>query len=249
MSISKNTGKLIKSLHLKKYRKEEGLFLVEGEKSIMELINSDFQIQNIYITREVFENYRENFRDFDDIIEISTPEELTKLSTFEFNDTGIAIVKQKENIEISIDSKDIVVALDDIRDPGNLGTIIRTCDWYGIKKIICSETTAEFYNSKVIAASMGSFTRVQIFYTDLEEFFTKNKLPVLGAYLNGENVHNFNYPENAVLLMGSESNGISSNLKKFVTDEITIPKYGDAESLNVSMATGIILDNWRRFLK
>lgn len=249
MSISKNTGKLIKSLHLKKYRKEEGLFLVEGEKSILELINSDFQIQNIYITREIFENYRENFRNFDDIIEISTPEELTKLSTFEFNDTGIAIVRQKDNIEFGIDSNDIVVVLDDIRDPGNLGTIIRTCDWYGFKKIICSETTSEFYNSKVIASSMGSFTRVQIFYTDLEEFFTKNKLPVLGAYLNGENVHSFKYKNSGILLMGSESNGISKNLKKFITNEITIPKYGNAESLNVSMATGIILDNWRRFIK
>lgn len=246
MSISKNTAKLIKSLHLKKYRKEEGLFLVEGEKSILELLTSDFEIQSIYLTREVFEKYRDAFKKYDDIIEIVVPEELTKISNFEFNDTGIAIVKQKNNANFDINESDKVIVLDDIRDPGNLGTIIRTCDWYGINKIICSESTAEFYNNKVIAASMGSFTRVQIFYTDLANFFESNRLPVLGAYLDGKDVHKFNYPNGGILLMGSESNGINKNLQKFVTDKITIPKYGDAESLNVSMATGIIIDNWKR---
>lgn len=249
MSISKNTAKLIKSLHLKKYRKEESLFLVEGIKSILELLDSDFKIQNIYITREIFEQYRELFRKFDEIIEISTPEELTKLSNFEFNDTGIAIVDQKVNTVFEISQSDIIVALDDIRDPGNLGTIIRTCDWYGVNKIICSETTAEFYNNKVIAASMGSFARVQIFYTDLERFFESNKLSVFGAYLDGSDVHNFHYSKGGVLLMGSESNGINIKLQKFITDKITIPRYGNAESLNVSMATGVILDNWKRLLK
>lgn len=246
MSISKNTGKLIKSLHLKKYRKEEGLFLVEGEKSIIELLESDFEIINIYVTRDVFENYRESFRKFDEIIHISDTEELTKLSTLEYNDTGIAVVKQKENIEITIENDELIVALDDIRDPGNLGTIIRTCDWYGIKKIVCSETTAEFYNNKTISASMGSFTRVEVCYTDLSNFLQNNKIPVLGAYLDGVDVHTFKYPKQAILLMGSESNGINKDLEKYVTGKITIPKYGNAESLNVSMATGIILDNLKR---
>lgn len=246
MSISKNTAKLIRSLHLKKYRKEENLFLVEGEKSIVELIGSDFSIISLYITQEVYEKYKNIFHNFESKINISNPDELTKLSSLEFNDTGIAIVEQKPNNEIDINPNDIILALDDIRDPGNLGTIIRTADWYGINKIVCSETTAEFYNNKVIAASMGSFTRVKIFYTDLKNFLNSQTIPIFGAYLEGEDVHSYSYPKSGILLMGSESNGINSNLEQYITTKITIPKYGDAESLNVSMATGIILDNWKR---
>ncbi len=244
--MNKNTIKFIKLLHLKKFRKEEGMFLVEGEKSIIELSKSDFDIVNIYITREIFEKYREEFRKFDAISEIVTEEDLTKASTLEFNDTGIAIVREKENIEFEI-GNELVVMLDEIRDPGNLGTIIRTSDWYGVKKIICSETTAEFYNPKVIAASMGSFTRVNIFYTDLKDYLEKNNnVKVLGALLDGSDAHTFSYPDSGILLMGNESNGIHADLTPYITDKITIPRYGKAESLNVSMATGILLDNWKR---
>jgi TrmH family RNA methyltransferase len=246
--MNKNTVKFIKSLHLKKYRKEEVLFLVEGEKSIIELLKSDFQIKNIFITREIFEKYRNEFQKFDSICEIVSADDLTKASTLEFNDTGIAIVLQKENSELEING-DIVVALDDIRDPGNFGTIVRTADWYGVKKIVCSVTTAEFYNPKVIASSMGSFTRVQIFYTDLEKYLENNKsknIPILGTLLDGSDAHTFSYPDSGILLMGNESNGIHETLMPFITNKITIPRYGSAESLNVSMATGIILDNWKR---
>lgn len=244
--MNKNTIKFIKSLHLKKFRREEGMFLVEGEKSIIELLNSDFQIVNIYTTRDIFEKYREDFRKFDAITDIVEEEDLTKASTLEFNDTGIAIVRMKENTELNIENE-IVVMLDEIRDPGNLGTIIRTSDWYGVKKIICSDTTAEFYNPKVIAASMGSFTRVNIFYTDLKEYLEKNKnVKVLGTLLDGSDAHTFAYPESGILLMGNESNGIHPELMPYITDKITIPRYGKAESLNVSMATGIVLDNWKR---
>lgn len=244
--MNKNTIKFIKSLHLKKFRKEEGMFLVEGEKSIIELLNSDFEIVNIYTTRDIFEKYREDFRKFDAITDIVEEEDLTKASTLEFNDTGIAIVREKENKEFEI-GNEVVVMLDEIRDPGNLGTIIRTSDWYGVNKIICSETTAEFYNPKVIAASMGSFTRVNIFYTDLKEYLEKNKnVKVLGALLDGSDAHTFSYPDSGILLMGNESNGIHPDLMHYITDKITIPRYGKAESLNVSMATGILLDNWKR---
>ena len=244
--MNKNTIKFIKSLHLKKFRREEGMFLVEGEKSIVELLKSDFDIVNIFITREIFEKYREDFRKFDAISEIVEEEDLTKASTLEFNDTGIAVVRVKENIEFNT-LNEIMIMLDEIRDPGNLGTIIRTADWYGVKKIICSETTAEFYNPKVIAASMGSFTRVDIFYTDLKDYLDKNKdVKVLGALLDGSDAHTFEYPHSGILLMGNESNGIHAELLPYITDKITIPRYGKAESLNVSMATGIILDNWKR---
>lgn len=248
MSISKNSAKLIRALHLKKYRKEQNLFLVEGEKSIVELVPSDFNIISLYITQEVFDKYKNLFSKLTSKITLSTPEELTKLSSLEFNDTGIAVVEQKPNKDIDSIKDEIVLVLDDIKDPGNLGTIIRTADWYGITKIVCSETTAEFYNNKVIAASMGSFTRVEVFYTELGQFLRDTKIPVLGAYLDGQDVHNYTYPKSGILLMGSESNGISQSLENYVTNKITIPKYGNAESLNVSIATSIILDNWKRSL-
>ncbi len=239
-------AKRIKSLHLKKNRKEEGLFLVEGEKSILELLSSDFEIQKIYITHELLEKHKEVFGPAKHLIELISVGEIEKMSSLEFNNTGIAVVAQKENRAFEIHDTDIVLALDDIRDPGNLGTIIRTADWYGVTKIACSPTTAEFYNMKTISATMGSFSRVQIFYTELADFLKHINLPIVGALLNGDNAHTFSFPKNGVLLMGNESNGISESLIPLITHKVTIPKYGNAESLNVGIATGILLDNWRK---
>ena len=173
-------------------------------------------------------------------------DEIEKVSALESNDSALAVVKQKQNILPEIKTDEIIIALDEIKDPGNLGTIVRIADWYGIQNIIASKTTADFYNSKVISASMGSFTRINIFYTDLAEFLSKIKLPILGAYLEGENIHKMSFPKNGILLMGNESNGISKEMEKFVTQKVTIPGYGKAESLNVAIATAVILDNWKR---
>ncbi len=220
--------------------------MVEGEKSILELIDSDFEIEKIYITHELLEKHKEILGPAKNLIELISVGEIAKMSSLEFNDTGIAVVKQKENRAFEINDTDIILALDDIRDPGNLGTIIRTADWYGVTKIVCSPTTAEFYNMKTISATMGSFTRVQIFYTELPDFLKQINLPIVGALLDGENAHMFSFPKNGVLLMGNESNGISNSVISLITDKITIPKYGNAESLNVAIATGILLDNWRK---
>lgn len=239
-------AKRIKSLHQKKNRKEEGLFLVEGEKSILELIDSDFEIEKLYITHELLEKHKEVLSPAKNLIELISVGEIAKMSSLEFNDTGIAVVKQKENRAFEINDKDIILVLDDIRDPGNLGTIIRTADWYGVTKIACSPTTAEFYNMKTISATMGSFTRVQIFYTELSDFLKQTNLPIVGALLDGENAHMFSFPGSGVLLMGNESNGISESLIPLITNKVTIPKYGNAESLNAAMATGILLDNWKK---
>ncbi len=247
--MHKNTIKFIKSLHLKKFRKEEALFLVEGEKSIMELVRSDFEILNIYLTQEMYDTYVGELREYEHMIEIVSIADLERISTLEFNDTGLAVVKQKANTQLEVNDGELVLVLDDIRDPGNLGTIIRTADWYGVKKIVCSLTTAEVYNTKVIAASMGSFTRVAVCYTELHIFLENQKekqIPILGALLNGTDVHTFSYPQTGILMMGNESNGIHESLLPYITHKVTIPRYGNAESLNVSMATGIILDNWKR---
>ena len=244
--LTKAKIKLIKSLHNKKDRNEHGLFLVEGEKSVEELLESNFKIDYILATKDFFEKNSKIIESKNITYDIVEQNEIERVSTFESNDAALAVVFQKENVAFDIGQDEIILALDDIRDPGNLGTIIRIADWYGIKKIIASNTTVDIYNSKTISATKGSFTRVQIFYTDLEKFLSNTSLPVLGAFLNGENVHTTKFPKGGVLVMGNESNGISKNIEKYVSKKITIPAFGKAESLNVAIATAVILDNWRR---
>jgi TrmH family RNA methyltransferase len=156
----------------------------------------------------------------------------------------------RENKPIIADADEFVLVLDDIRDPGNLGTILRIADWYGIKKVICSETTVDFYNPKVVSASMGSFTRILVYYSEISEYFEnieKNKnTEIIGTFLNSENVHHFDFPSSGYIVLGNESNGIGSEVEKVITKKITIPRFGEAESLNVGIATAVVLDNLRR---
>ena len=148
--------------------------------------------------------------------------------------------------EQALPTSGLILALDGVSDPGNLGTIIRVADWYGIKHIVTSKDSADAYNPKTISATMGSFARVSVSQTDLTSYLPSLKLPVYGAFLEGENIHKTALKQDAVLLMGSESHGIRTDCESLVTDKITIPAYGQAESLNVAMATGIILDNFKR---
>ncbi len=137
--------------------------------------------------------------------------------------------------------------LDDIRDPGNLGTIIRTADWYGIQTIIASEETVDFYSPKVINSTKGSFIRIHFSNADLSQVLQKQTtLPVFGAFLDGEDVHTIQFPKGGFLVIGNESKGISPTVEKFITNKVTIPRYGKAESLNAAIATAILLDNIRR---
>jgi TrmH family RNA methyltransferase len=246
--FTKNQAKLIKSLDEKKNRVELGLFLVEGEKSVSELLDSDFEIDLILTTTEFFEKFGEKIREKSKTYEIVNQFDLEKVGTFATNNAALAVVKQKENKNFEIKKDEVVIALDEIKDPGNLGTIIRIADWYGIKNIVASKNTVDFYNPKVITATKGSFTRVNMFYTDLNDFLSKTELPILGAFLNGENIHETKFPASGILVMGNESNGVSEEIEKLITKKITIPAYGKAESLNVAIATAIILDNWKRNL-
>lgn len=244
--FTKNQSKLIKSLHDKKGRKESGLFLVEGEKSSVELLNSDFEIEYAIFSEYFYNKYSEiiekNIKNYD----IVSQGEIEKNGTLESNDSALIIAKQKSFSLPTLKENEIVLALDEIKDPGNLGTIIRIADWYGIKNIVASENTTDFYNPKTISASKGSFTRINVFYTKLEEYLLKTKLPILGTFLGGKDVHAFDFPKSGILLMGNESNGINEELEKIVTEKITIPSYGKAESLNVAIATAVILDNWKK---
>jgi RNA methyltransferase, TrmH family len=239
MAISLNTKKLVRSLQLKKYRKQEQCFVVEGAKSIQELLDSDFETVLIIGTSEFMKSIRVPGRT--ELIEVS-PKELEGISEFQSNEAGLAVARMKPNQLLMVGKDEFGLALDDIRDPGNLGTIIRTADWFGIQKIIASEETADFYNPKVISATMGSFTRVEVFYTDLERYLGEQQHRVFGAYLEGHDIHKVDFGKSGLVLIGNEARGISPLLSRFVTDKITIPKYGKAESLNAAIATAIICD-------
>lgn len=254
--FTKGQANMIKSLHDKKDRQKMGLFLVEGEKSVVETINSDFEIKTILATKAFYTKYQKLINSKKIEYEIVEAPEIEKVSTMESNDAALAIVEQKntETLKPEISENEIILALDNIRDPGNFGTIIRIADWYGIKKIIASIGTVDFYNPKVISATKGSFTRVSVFYADLENYLRETKAPVLGAFMKGENVHKLAFPKNGILVMGNESNGITLEIEKLITQKVSIPNFGGqalekngrAESLNVAIATAVILDNWKR---
>lgn len=245
--LSKSRLKFIKSLQIKKYRKQERLFLVEGAKSIQELLMSGYKIRSLVLTEKFYKCYQKQVDSLENIeLILATQVEVEQASTLGSNDAGIAVVEMQEFSFLEPETGNYCLMLDDIRDPGNLGTIIRIADWYGIHSIVCSEHTAEFFNPKVIASSMGSFTRLKPYYGNLENIIKQTHLPVLGAYLDGTSVHNIDFPDTGFLIMGNESNGISEELKKYITHPVTIPQFGQAESLNVAVATAVVLDNIKR---
>lgn len=240
--LSKAAIKYINSLQLKKYRKQEQCFVVEGAKTVQELLASDFEVVRVFGTEKFRRSIGNTSVEF---IEVSE-DELSAVGEFKTNDSALAIARMRPSTPVSVSKDEFVLALDDIRDPGNLGTIIRTADWYGINKVVASPETADFYSSKTLSSTMGSFTRVGIQYIDLHTFLEGVKVPVYGAYLEGQNVHTTSFAKAGVVLIGNESRGISDSLAKYVTDKITIPRFGSAESLNAGIATAIILDNIRR---
>ena len=233
--LTNNDSKLINSLIKKKFRQKYNKFTVEGVKNIREVIKSNVKIEKIFTTEDLFQTKNV------EIIPISESE-LKKISNQVQPNTALALCEIPDENEIQKDG--MILALDDIRDPGNLGTIIRLADWFGIRQIICSNETVDLYNPKVIQSTMGSFTRVQANYLDLNEFFKNYSHSVLGTFMNGKSIYETDFPENGIILLGNEANGVSSELQDFVTEKITIPQLGisrETESLNVAMATGIIL--------
>lgn len=244
--LSKARIKFIKSLQLKKYRKQEQCFTVEGEKSVLEVLRSALRVRELYATPEFIERQKATLAGYTgDLIQVKEGE-LASLGEYTSNNGAFAVVSIPEHTDFTIGKDEFAIMLDDIRDPGNLGTIIRTADWYGITKIIASEETADVYNSKVIQSSMGSFTRTHVWYTNLVDFLKDTKVPVYGTFLNGENAHTFTYGMGGIVVVGNEANGISQEVENYVTHKITIPHYGKAESLNAAIATAVILDNIRR---
>ncbi|CDF78192.1 tRNA/RNA methyltransferase SpoU [Formosa agariphila KMM 3901] len=238
--LSKNQIKLINKLKLKKHRVESNLFVAEGIKTIKELLQSDLKLQHVYATEPFnLESTKETLISETDLKRVSfltTPNQA--LAVFE-------IPKSKP-----IDLSQLCVALDDVRDPGNLGTIIRLCDWFGIHNLICNKGTVDCFNPKVVQATMGSITRVNINYLDLESFLKEIDVPIYGAFMEGENVYTHkNLSETGVLVMGNEANGVSKTIEALITEKIAIPRFGElkeTESLNVATATSILLSEFKR---
>lgn len=244
--VSKKLSSLVRSLHQKKFRKKENLFLVEGAKSVLEVLQSGYRIKTFIASALFLAEHQSLLKQKTFEVVEASADELTALGTLQTNDTALLIAEIGTNDLLQAEENEWVLLLDDVGDPGNLGTIIRIADWYGIKKLVCSNTTVDYYNPKVIAASKGSFTRVSAYYTDLVPFLQEQQKPVYGADLQGAPVHTFTFPGSGYLLMGSESHGISAELAAQLSGRITIPAYGQAESLNVAIATAILCDNLRR---
>ncbi|MBM3177133.1 MAG: RNA methyltransferase [Bacteroidetes bacterium] len=234
--IGRAKFKWIKSLQLKKYRQSEQCFLVQGRKSVEELLRSDFNVMHVLAAKgTVLPDLQTRTE-----IELVSEKDLATIGSFQSNDSVLAVARMKEPGPVVL-GKSPVLVLDDIRDPGNLGTIIRTADWFGFQNIIASHSTVDFYNPKVIAATMGSFCRVNIFYTDLALALASQELNIFGAFLNGKNLDEVNFGKNPIVVVGNESTGISAEVERLIKTRVTIPGKGQTESLNAAVAAGILM--------
>ncbi|AKQ45510.1 RNA methyltransferase [Rufibacter radiotolerans] len=245
--ISKGLLKYIRSLQIKKYRVLHQAFTVEGEKSVAELLQADVELETLLATDKFLQKHthlvKKGFQ-----VQTVTENDLSKAGSMESNNAALAIAKMRPVPDFNWQDNPFVLALDEVRDPGNLGTIIRIADWYGLSSIVLSKSSADFYNQKVIAATMGSFLRITPHYVDLGPFLGKRpqNVPVYGAALEGDNIHKLSLQPQGVLVMGSESHGIGPEVMQLVTQPLHIPGRGKAESLNVGTATAILLDNFFR---
>jgi len=244
--ISKSQISFLTSLQLKKQRKEQGLFLVEGFKSVAEFLQSDYQIETIYHTPAILSKLDKISRNIK--LEEVKPEELSKISSLNTPQDLLAVVRIPEQQKLDPKSlkTNFSIMLDGIQDPGNMGTIIRTVDWFGMKYLICSSDTVEAYNPKVVQASMGSLARVKVFYTDLLPFLAENHLATYATSLNGKSIYETNFGEEGILILGNEGNGIRPEILEKSAHHITIPRFGHSESLNVAVSAGICCSEIRR---
>jgi RNA methyltransferase, TrmH family len=251
--ISKNLIKEIAALQMKKQRDINQLFIVEGEKMVSELLKSNYEIQKVVAVECWFTGNNSLINSSIDTY-IGSNEDLLRISSLKTPNSVLAVVKipGNNNNRIQLENK-LTIVLDNIQDPGNMGTIIRLADWFGIENIICSEDTVELYNPKVIQSTMGAFLRVNVNYTNLPAFFESDKikgLHVYGAFINGENIYNAQLKQTGIIVMGNESKGISSRVEKHINTRLTIPAFSKneskTESLNVAVATAVICSEFKR---
>lgn len=249
--LTKNTIKLIRSLELKKFRTRENSFVAEGPKVVGDLL-AVMRPKMVFATSQWISENNTNGID----VEIVSEDELSRISFLQHPQQVLAVFPMPsydESIDYTKELKGkLTLALDSVQDPGNLGTIIRIADWFGIETILCSHETADAYNPKVIQATMGSIARVRIIYTDLTKTLETiaSQMPIYGTFLDGENIHSRQLPKEAVIVMGNEGKGISQEVARLVTDRVLIPNYPEgrptADSLNVAIATAITCAEFRR---
>lgn len=242
--LSKNQLKFYKSLQQKKHRQATQLFVVEGEKPLLELMQARAWAVDFWGFTEAFiEKHYARLKETQLAYEVLTMDEVHQLSSLEYQKAGIAVVKMPPNIALKPLPASYTLALDNVQDPGNLGTLLRLADWYGFPQVVCSQDCVEVYNPKTILSSMGSFLRVKTYYTDLPAYLAEFRdLPTLGAFMDGKNIHTFDFPKAGILVLGNEGHGISEALLPLIDVPITIPRFGGAESLNVAMAGAVLLD-------
>lgn len=249
--LSKAQIQYINSLQQKKFRKQHNAFIVEGLKSVEEFLLSGYSVLQIFCTAaqntkmpkipHKIKLYEVSDEEFMKISSLTTPQGI--LAIVEIPENG---ENQKETFTRISQEGSLILGLDEVQDPGNLGTIIRIADWYGIKHIIASKGTADTYNSKTVQASMGSLSRVKVHYVDIANFIEETQIPVYGALLNGESIYETTFKENCLILLGNEGNGIGSDLVKMIETPVSIPSFGGAESLNVGVATAIFCSEYKR---
>lgn len=249
MALSKNEIKYVKSLHLKKFRQKYNNFIVEGDKIVRELLaSSNFQLEGLYADENWLAKHADSFRAFDIPVHAVSGTDLERMSTLKTPNQVLVIVRLP-TFSYSPDkiNSSLSLYLDDIRDPGNFGTIMRIADWFGIPYVFCSPTSAAWTNPKVIQASMGAFLRVQVHPLELSQIpILAPELPIFGMVLGGRPLAEFPKPSSGLIVIGNESRGISANNLPYLTHRLTIPRHpaGGAESLNAAVATGIICAQW-----
>ena len=238
--LTKNQSKRILSLKQKKQRLKQGLFIVEGPKVVQEFIDSNYELVEIF-------SINNNYAHFEGKLTIIDEKELKKISSLVTPNTVLAIFKIPTPIEVN--SNGLILALDELNNPGNLGTIIRLCDWFGIKDLVCSTTTVDCYNSKTVQAAMGSHTRVNIIYLDLELFLDAQSY-TMGTFMDAKaSIYEMELPSSGVVVLGNEANGISDAIASKLNTRLAIPRFGllkQTESLNVANAAAIVLSEFKR---
>ena len=241
--LSKNQIKILRGLQRKKERKNSGLYIVEGKKIVQEILDSKDDWVELYATKSWLEQYPK-YVALENVFEI-TDKDLAQVSSFKTPNEVMLLLKQKAEVDFfEVHSTDIVLALDGIKDPGNMGTIIRLADWFGVGHILCTTDSVDQYNPKVVQSAMGSISRVNIHYGDLVHMLTQLELhKIYACDLNGESIHEVVFKGKTVLIMGSESHGISKEVNSIVDNKITIPSVSNTgiDSLNVASATAISL--------
>ena len=252
--ISKNKIKYIHSLELKKNRDKERVFVAEGPKVVDDILKLR-QARTIVATAEWLQQHGELQHSACEIIEVDN-DGLSKASFLQHPQQVLAIFEQEDGgTAHSMQPDELTIALDGIQDPGNLGTIIRIADWFGITNIVCSKNTADVYNPKVVQSTMGSIARVNVTYTSLQDFFNSlpKDTPIYGTLLEGDNIYEQKLTSNGVIIMGNEGKGISPDIRRLITHGLRIPNYpqgrATADSLNVAVATAIVCSEFRRNLK